>query len=193
MTTENLDSRVTDLETLVSRLNNTNAYGELRYGQPKIGSDVPLGAVLFWSGSVATIPSGYALCDGTNGTSDLRGLFIVGAGGSYNVGDTGGSATQANHVITQPNNHSNHVFTQPNQHTNTGSGHIHTLVSGATLTAPGGTPNVSSQTDSQGLHTHDVHTGGGVDAHSVHTGVTVNAHGTNLPPYYALAFIQRIS
>jgi len=43
-----------------------------------------------WKGTVGTIPSGWVLCDGNNGTPDLRSRFIVGAGGSYTPGDTGG-------------------------------------------------------------------------------------------------------
>ena len=52
---------------------------------------VPPGAILMWSGAVDAIPTGWALCDGQNGTPDLRDRFIVGAGGSYDVGDTGGA------------------------------------------------------------------------------------------------------
>lgn len=59
------------------------------------GLGVPTGLVILWYGSVATIPSGWHLCDGASGTIDLRGKFPVGAGtgSSYSVGDTGGSAT----------------------------------------------------------------------------------------------------
>ena len=53
----------------------------------------PAGVILLWSGSVATIPSGWALCDGTLGTPDLRGRFVPGAGGAYIVGATGGADT----------------------------------------------------------------------------------------------------
>ena len=53
---------------------------------------IPAGLIAMWSGSVANVPSGWALCDGSNGTPDLRDRFIVGAGGSYNVGSTGGSS-----------------------------------------------------------------------------------------------------
>lgn len=56
---------------------------------------VPQGAILLWSGAANAIPSGWALCDGTNGTPDLRGRFLVGAGGSYAVGATGGAASEA--------------------------------------------------------------------------------------------------
>ena len=41
----------------------------------------------------ATAPSGWYLCDGNNGTPDLRDKFIVGAGSSYSVGDNGGNNT----------------------------------------------------------------------------------------------------
>jgi hypothetical protein len=41
--------------------------------------NVPKGTVAMWSGSIATIPTGWALCDGSNGTPDLRNRFVVGA------------------------------------------------------------------------------------------------------------------
>lgn len=51
------------------------------------------GLIAFWSGAVVDIPTGWALCDGSSGTPDLRNLFIIGAGGAYDPGDTGGQAT----------------------------------------------------------------------------------------------------
>lgn len=50
---------------------------------------VPSGIICMWSGSV--IPTGWNLCDGTNGTPDLRDRFIVGAGNTYEIGNSGGS------------------------------------------------------------------------------------------------------
>ena len=55
---------------------------------------VPAGTIALWSGAVSAIPAGWALCDGGSGTPDLRGRFVVGAGGDYAVGDTGGAATE---------------------------------------------------------------------------------------------------
>lgn len=54
---------------------------------------VPSGMVMLWPGSVATIPAGWVLCDGTNGTVDMRNAFIVGAGGTYTPSATGGAAS----------------------------------------------------------------------------------------------------
>jgi hypothetical protein len=63
--------------------------GGLQFGSPAGG--VPTGGIIMWSGSIANIPSGFALCDGTSGTPDLTDRFVVGAGGSeYSVGNTGG-------------------------------------------------------------------------------------------------------
>ncbi|CAM6053898.1 unnamed protein product, partial [Sphagnum tenellum] len=52
---------------------------------------LPSGCIVMWNGSSA--PAGWQLCDGTNGTPDLRGSFIVSQGGpnGYSVGQTGGA------------------------------------------------------------------------------------------------------
>ena len=54
---------------------------------------IPSGIILMWSGSIASIPGGWALCNGSNGTPDLRDRFVVGAGSTYAVGATGGANT----------------------------------------------------------------------------------------------------
>jgi microcystin-dependent protein len=53
----------------------------------------PSGGIIMWSGSIASIPLGWLLCNGTSGTPDLRDRFIVGAGSTYAVNATGGFAT----------------------------------------------------------------------------------------------------
>jgi microcystin-dependent protein len=53
----------------------------------------PVGGIIMWSGSIASIPSGWLLCNGSSGTPDLRDRFIVGAGSTYAVNATGGFAT----------------------------------------------------------------------------------------------------
>ena len=52
---------------------------------------IPPGVIVMWSG--ANVPDGWALCDGTNGTPDLRDRFVLGVGNNYSLGDTGGSET----------------------------------------------------------------------------------------------------
>jgi len=76
---------------------------------------VPPGIIVIWSGAIVDIPAGWALCDGTNGTPNLRDRFVVGAGTTYNPGDIGGSTQH--------------------QHTFTGNGHTHDLVVGAGIAA----------------------------------------------------------
>ena len=86
---------------------NTSATPQVKYGELScvIGNTtfymVPRGAIIMWSGSVASIPPGWQLCDGTNGTPDLRDKFIIGAGGTYSPGSTGG-ATSHTHSVDIP-------------------------------------------------------------------------------------------
>lgn len=56
-------------------------------------NSVPAGTILPWYGEKANIPNGFALCDGQNGTPDLRDRFLVGAGSTYSLGAKGGEAT----------------------------------------------------------------------------------------------------
>jgi len=49
------------------------------------------GMIVMWSGAIATIPAGYALCNGANGTPDLRNRFVMGAGSTYTPGAKGGT------------------------------------------------------------------------------------------------------
>lgn len=70
-----------------------------------VGSGVPSGVILMWSGSIASIPSGWQLCDGTNGTPDLRDKFVVGArqdqGGVAETDIEGSLAQTGGNVVTQ--------------------------------------------------------------------------------------------
>ena len=52
--------------------------------------ELPMGTILPYVGDLADIPKGWALCDGSNGTLDMRDLFIVGAGKNYELYNTGG-------------------------------------------------------------------------------------------------------
>jgi hypothetical protein len=57
------------------------------------GGGLPTGAIILWSGATNAIPNGFVLCNGQNGTPNLQDRFIVGAGSSYGVGNTGGNSS----------------------------------------------------------------------------------------------------
>ena len=58
---------------------------------------VAKGMIVMWYGNANAVPNGWALCNGSNGTPDLRNRFIIGAGSSYGLGATGG---EVNHTLT---------------------------------------------------------------------------------------------
>lgn len=60
-------------------------------------SSFPSGGIIIWSGSETNIPSGWVICDGNNGTPDLRGRFILGSSNSHTIGSVGGEET---HILT---------------------------------------------------------------------------------------------
>lgn len=103
---------------------------------------LPTGMIVMWSGAVVAIPTGWNLCDGTNGTPNLKGKFILGAGGDYSPGDTGGEAT---HVLTEAEMpiHSHDITVSGESHTHTGS------------SGSAGTHSHSGTAASAGAHTHD--------------------------------------
>ena len=88
-----------------------------------VQSVIPAGVILMWGGSTIGIPAGWQLCDGSNGTPDLRNQFIVGAGNAYGVGTTGG-ATTANLSISNIPSHNHTVSVSGN--TSSAGGHTHT-------------------------------------------------------------------
>jgi len=116
---------------------------------------VPLGGIILWSGAVVDIPGGYQLCDGTNGTPDLKNKFIAGAGDSYNPGATGGAVN-----------------------------HDHTFSAGTHDHANGGT------VQAQGAGVAAAWAGILRSGFATVNGITSSNSG--LPPYYALAYIQRM-
>lgn len=59
-----------------------------------VAQSLPVGTILMWFGALGGIPTGFQLCDGTNGTPDLRDAFPRGAGGSIALGATGGAASK---------------------------------------------------------------------------------------------------
>lgn len=132
--------------------------------------------IVIWSGNVNNIPEGWVLCNGSNNTPDLRNRFIIGAGNTYNVNSTGGSA----HTIVPTHTHTASGATQ--------GAHTHTFPRGTDTTAFGnragnsGTNAGSAPASStNGAHSHTL---------SIEETGESGAN-KNLPPYYALAFIMQ--
>lgn len=109
---------------------------------------VPSGIIAMWSGSTLSIPSGWVLCDGLNSTPDLRDRFIVGAGSTYAVGDTGGANTVALAAGEMPS----HTHGVGNLAGNTSSVGDHTHTGS---TSNSGNHAHSGSTSSSGNHAHN--------------------------------------
>jgi hypothetical protein len=92
-----------------------------------VQSVFPRGMIMMWNSTAAAIPTGFQLCDGTNGTPDLRGQFIIGAGGAYTNGVTGGQANIALSTTNLPAH--THGF---NATTGAAGGHSHTASTSVT-------------------------------------------------------------
>jgi microcystin-dependent protein len=147
---------------------------------------VPAGMIMIWSGSVGSIPSGWTLCNGSNSTPDLRDKFIIGAGNSYAVGGTGGSAnaivvSHTHTATTASDGTHNHdvVGTKSDGYTFYGADKFYTVSSGG----PSSYVDTIKSTGiaNAGSHTHSI------------TVASAGSSGTNanLPPYYALCYIMK--
>lgn len=157
------------------------------------------GMIVMWSGAIATIPTGYALCNGSNGTPDLRNRFVMGAGSTYTPGNKGGSANAVN--VTHKHGGSVSVATKSL------SGTIKTRNGGGGRYAdsvPVSTTGVFSWKNlTGGVGNGWQGEGGGNSAtitmnanHNHSATLTVNnagesGTGKNNPAYYALAFIMK--
>ena len=167
---------------------------------------VPPGAIIMWSGSINDIPVGWALCDGSNGTPDLRDRFIVGAGGSYNVGNTGGANSVTLDTSQIPSHSHGGSTSSTGSHTHDTSPYVYnssyryfigtndTVTTGFPIDGSGditgrafsylisGIGTLQLNMESAGSHSHSVTTDstGGDQSHE------------NRPPYYALCFIMKL-
>lgn len=222
-----------------------NVSGSISAGSTDLSNGfVPVGGIIMWSGAVTAVPANWALCNGqtvttTSGSvvvANLEGQFIVGAGGSYSVGASGGAATASFTATTSAvdvsgstnstGSHSHGASTGSyTLTTNDMPSHNHTLVSTTPGTyqlislyaniGSGGTATGGTQIEGQGSgpasaysgtvtgnaggtggsHTHSIGSDG-IHSHTFDAGThshTVGATVSTIPPYYALAFIQRVT
>ena len=148
-----------------------------QWGSAEIPDAFAPGMIILWSGLTSTIPTGWALCNGTNGTPNLTDRFVVGAGNTYGVNQTGGykDAQLLSHTHTGS--------------TKSGGNHSHTYSDPGTI-SPGDYPSgpykmafdiTTKNTGGTGAHTHTFTTAAS----------GVSGTNRNLPPYYALAYIMR--
>lgn len=114
---------------------------------------IPSGIILLWSGSIATIPGGWALCNGSNGTPDLRDRFVVGAGSSYAVGATGGANTVTLDATQIPSH--THTITATGSSGNASTDHTHSLSASGTTSGQSNDHTHSGTTGTESVgHTH---------------------------------------
>ncbi|MFA7087374.1 MAG: hypothetical protein WC145_11975 [Aliarcobacter sp.] len=144
---------------------------------------VPRGTIAIWSGSQASIPAGWVLCNGVNSTPDLRDKFVVGAGDSYAKGATGGyasrtptgSVTIATHTLTKAELPVHYHLYDDIYYNCSWRGMGYSPITGEASSA----------------HNRETSSTGGGDPHG-HSGSTIAFDSyDNRPPYYALCWIMR--
>jgi microcystin-dependent protein len=165
------------------------------------------GMIMMWSGSTATIPTGWLLCNGSSGTPDLRDRMVIGAGSTYAVAATGGAATTTLITANLPSH--THTFSgttatdnATHSHTVTDPSHSHTMNSPVNLL--GGTGSIAAAGASYPYavvaSTDAAVTGISVDSASpthshTYSGTTAatgsGTAATTISPYYALAYIMK--
>ena len=140
---------------------------------------VPTGGIIIWSGASNAIPSGWVLCNGSNGTPDLRNRFIVGAGNSYSVGNTGGSDSVSLTEAQMPS-HFHYSFR---------SGNHGQLRNGTNMNAnnyPGSGTGAGNLYES-----YNINSSGSVANVGKTSNTGSGSSHENRPPYYALCYIMK--
>ena len=192
----------TDVTATAAELNKLDGYtGTATDLNEAIAHYVPTGGIIMWSGAVSAIPTGWVLCDGTNSTPNLVDRFIVGsgtdAGGTHDVGDTGG----ANSLTLTEAQLPAHTHGAGTLATNETGDHYHldgTVVDVTEDASYGTTADTTntrvpqSQSESKNLHAHTSTAGAHSHTISGSTGSTGSGSSIdNRPAYYALAFIMK--
>lgn len=164
-----------------------------RYSK-SIDNSLPSGSIIPWYGNVNSIPDGFRLCNGANGTPDLRNRFIVGAGSTYGLGNTGGADT-VKLTGTQIGNHY-HRF---GRHTGNNNGYFLTSTSSFVDAPKESFVRAGKWNGSGGGGYNGWDGGSGTNFSSGQNLVTSNAVATaaqeaheNRPPFYALYYIMKV-
>ena len=145
------------------------------------------GLIFMWSGTAADIPTNAALCDGTNGTPDLRDRFIIGAGKTYAAGSSGGSAEAKLTTSASQTGTSTQVFTPSTLNL---PYHTHLGWAGWSQGSEG-----AARVETNRAQWMDVNQyAGGGQGHSHTLSDPGHSHTVvaSLPPYYALCFIMTL-
>jgi hypothetical protein len=151
-------------------------YARLYWIRATSDTAVPVGGIVMWDDAIADAPSGFALCNGSGGTIDLRDKFVYGASADGDIGDTGGAET---HV------HGNASSGNAGTHSHTAS-----LTSGAADSDKNVSGYSGGTTVADGGHTHSLSATTNADADHSHT-LSDTGAGSSLPSYVKLYFIQR--
>ena len=154
------------------------------------GFVMPKGGIIMWSGKVSDIPQGWALCDGTKGTPDLRSRFIIGAdnGKSPNPNEYGEPDTHDHSISQQPLTFSTAAAGEHDHQTCTLYWYNNTTYgagTGRTIVDARGTDVHLERTSKADPHTHSVP----VDLRNQKTGIS---DGPNRPRWFALCFIMKL-
>jgi microcystin-dependent protein len=198
---------VTSIATTKTASDSTTAVATTAF----VHAVLPTGIIVMWNSTAASIPAGWQLCNGSNGTPDLRGQFVVGAGGAYTPGDTGGASSvtlSANAMPIHTHELTGSLTTGSaggHTHTVTDPGHSHTESffsasgGGYGLIAATNNYDASKQTSTSttGIsiasaldHVHSLTLSGNTQSAGGISGTT-QPH-ENRPPYYALCYIQKM-
>jgi microcystin-dependent protein len=154
-------------------------------GSPLLASDItnltffPVGAILMMDGSWTNGRGGWYICDGQNGTPDLRDKFIKGSGSETAEGAnwrqlSGTNLPSHSHTLSADGNHTHNVTVHDTTHYNTPASVDYTASEYGTYLSAVFT------TSSNGSHSHTVSSTG--------SGTTFN----NMPAYYSVIYIKKM-
>ena len=168
-------------------------------------SFVPVGGIIMWSGTVAAAEAltNWAICDGDNGTPDLRDRFVLGVGSSSNPSTASQGDDAGNNSIQltegQMPQH-NHDFNDPGHgHGITDPGHFHTTLDGVGRANYAEPRNVGVGSDGNVNNTGNTDTKTtGITINGNTTGITIQPKGNGdsidiRSKYLALCYIMRIT